>query len=62
MLISRKRFEAELKKARDEGFHKAAEQRWMDDRFREVRERIARLEDAIALPNTIGFKEGERKC
>lgn len=62
MFISRKRFEEELNKAREEGWNSAMERRNMDERFREIHERIDRLADMSNKPNPIGFKEGERKC
>ena len=56
MFISRKRFEEELNKARESGFNQAMEQRYMDDRFREISERIDRLADTINKPITVpGF-------
>ena len=62
MLISRKRFERELEKAREEGYCKAIERHSIDENFRCIHERIDRLADMINKPNPIGFEQGERKC
>ena len=62
MFISRKRFEEELNKAREEGWNRAMNQRNMDDQFRSIHERIDSLEVVINKPNSIGFEKGERKC
>ena len=62
MFITRKRYEKELNKARESGFNQAMEQRYMDDRFREIHERIDRLADKISQPKPVGFETGERKC
>ena len=40
MLISSKRYEEELEKARMEGWNKAMEQRNIDDSFRMIHERL----------------------
>ena len=56
MFISRKRYEAELAEARNEGWNKAMEQRNMDENFRHIHERIDRLADMINRPITVpGF-------
>ena len=62
MLISHKRYEAELEKARREGYEQASKERYYDESFRVIHERIDRLENMITKPNTIGFEQGERKC
>ena len=62
MIISRKRYEAELEKARESGFNQAMELRNTEERFRYVHERLDRFENMINKPNTIGFEQGERKC
>ena len=62
MFITRKRFERELEKAREEGYCQAMEQRNRDENFRCIHERIDRLENMINKPNPIGFEQGERKC
>ena len=40
MLISRKRYEEELEKARMEGYRKAVEERNINDSFRTIHERL----------------------
>ena len=56
MFISRKRYEMELAKAREEGFCKAMEQRNMDENFMRIHERIDSLEKIINKPVTVpGF-------
>lgn len=63
MLISRKRYEEELEKARREGYEQASKERYYDESFRLIHERIERLADMINKPITInGFETGERKC
>ena len=62
MFISKKRFEEELNKAREEGWNRAMNQRNMDDQFRSIHERIDRLEDMINKPKSVGFETGDRKC
>ena len=62
MLISRKRYEEELEKARTEGYRNAIEQRNIDDSFRVIHERL----DAVLIeiekmkqPKTVaGFGSG----
>lgn len=60
MFISRKRYEAELEKARREGYEQASKERYYDESFRVIHERIDRLADMINKPNPIGFDKGER--
>lgn len=56
MLISRKRYEAELEKARESGFNQAMEIRNTDERFRYLHERLDRIENMINKPKTVqGF-------
>lgn len=56
MFISRKRYEAELEKARREGFEQASKERYYDESFRLIHERIDRLSDMINKPITVpGF-------
>lgn len=62
MLISRKRYEAELENARCEGYKQASKERYYEESFRMIHERIDRLEDMINKPNSIGFETGEHKC
>jgi hypothetical protein len=62
MIISRKRYEAELEKARREGFEQAMKERYQEESFRTIHERINRLENMINKPNPVGFETGERKC
>ena len=69
MFITRKRYEAELEKARKEGAEKVWQERHNNDRFAEIHQRIDRLcegmaqiEKKISQPNRVGFETGERKC
>ena len=69
MFITRKRYEAELEKARESGFNQAMERRNTDDQFRYIHERLDRLSenfdrlaDKINQPKRVGFEMGERKC
>lgn len=62
MLISRKRYEAELEKARESGFNQAMDLRNRDEQFRYVHERLDRIENMINEPKKVGFETGERKC
>ena len=56
MIISRKRYEVELEKARREGFEQASKERYYDESFRVIHERIDRLSDMINKPITVpGF-------
>lgn len=56
MFISRKRYEAELEKARREGYEQASKERYYDESFRTIHERIDRLVDMINKPITVpGF-------
>lgn len=62
MLISRKRYEEELEKARMEGWNKGMEQRNIDDSFRGVHERLDALFaeiEQMKQPKTVaGFGSG----
>lgn len=65
MIISRKRYETELEKARESGFNQAMELRNRDDQFRYVHERIDTIQkevEKITQPKPVGFETGERKC
>ena len=56
MFITRKRFEEKLKEARAEGYEQAMKDRYQEEAFRHVHERIDRLADMINKPVTIpGF-------
>ena len=56
MFISRKRYEEELNKAREEGWNRAMERRNTDEQFRAIHERISSLADKINKPVTVpGF-------
>lgn len=56
MFISRKNFEEELEKARREGYEQACKERYYDESFRNIHERIDRLSDMINKPSTVhGF-------
>lgn len=56
MIISRKRYEEELEKARREGYEQASKERHYDESFHMVHERIDRLADMVNKPVTIpGF-------
>ena len=56
MFISRKRYEAELEKARREGYEQASKERYYDESFRMIHEQIDRLADMINKPVTVpGF-------
>lgn len=59
MFISRKRYEAELKKAREEGREDAMKQHWEEERIREIHKRIGRLWEKIDQPKAVpGFSDG----
>ena len=47
MFITRKRFEEELKKARESGFNQAMEQFNLDDRFSRIEDDICRLASEV---------------
>lgn len=56
MIISRKRFEEELEKARRDGYEQASKDRYYDESFRLIHERMDRLQDMINKPITVpGF-------
>lgn len=56
MIISRKRYEEELEKARREGYEEAMKERYREESFRHIHERIDRLADMINKPITVpGF-------
>lgn len=56
MIISRKRYEAELENARREGYEQASKERYYDESFRMIHERIDRLPDMVNKPVTVpGF-------
>lgn len=59
MFITRKRYEAELAKAKEEGFNKAMEQQAMNESFRYINDRIDRLIEKMDKPKTVhGFGIG----
>lgn len=62
MFITKKRYEEELEKARqngfDEGYKDALKHQYEQERFREIHQRIDRLAERIEKPNTIGFTDG----
>lgn len=69
MFISKKKYEAELEKARREGYEQASKERYYDESFRMIHERIDRLAEkvenlavVINMPKPVGFETGERKC
>lgn len=56
MFITRYLFEQELEKAREEGYHKAMEQRNTEEQIHLLHERIDSLRDMINKPKTVsGF-------
>ena len=62
MLISRKRYEEELEKARMEGYRKAVEERNINDSFRAIHERLdglhAEIEQMKQPKAVAGFGSG----
>lgn len=56
MIITRKRYEAELEKAREEGYCRAMERREREESIRFIHERIDRLIEKIEQPKAVpGF-------
>lgn len=56
MFITRERFERKLEKARRDGYEEAMKERYQEETFRRIHERIDRLADMINKPVTVpGF-------
>lgn len=56
MFITRKHFEEELENARRKGYEQASKDRYFEESFRTIHERIDRLADMINKPVTVpGF-------
>ena len=58
MFITKKKYEKELEKARRKGYEEATKDKYLEDNFRAVHDRIDRLIEKIKKPNTIGFTDG----
>lgn len=63
MIISRKRYKEELEKARREGYEEAMKERYQEEAFRHIHERIDRLADMINKPISVhGFGNEVSPC
>ena len=59
MFITKKRFERELEAAKNTAVNEVLKERWLDDRFREIHERIDNIEKKINAPKPVpGFADG----
>lgn len=63
MIISKKKLQEEVEKAREQAFNEAIRINEEENRFRYCHERIDRLEKMIyVLQNAVKPEEGELKC